>query len=334
MANLLFTNVCNRNCPYCFAKEKTGNFSEDMNSGLEKSNYISFDNLVKFLDFLDVTNEKYFSVLGGEPILHPEFGKFIRYSLSRNFAITVFTNGMMRESVLDDIEKLRKDFELDRGVLKFVVNINESQLRSAREDEMQRNSFSRLDNLASLSFNIYRPDHNFSFLIETIKEFGLSGDIRLGLAQPIVGKENQYLLLSDYRAVMERLLDLSKECDDNNVVMGMDCGFPMCLLNEEELGRMFKAGVNINFTCGPPVDVGPDLKLWFCFPLSSTSNHHLSEFKNLPELIDCLRGEFDEYISRCGIYEECASCKYLARNQCGGGCIAHYYKSEKEQAND
>ncbi len=72
MPNIIFNSYCNRNCIYCFAKKK--------NEGSYKQ--LSLDNLVIICDFLEKSNIKNVTVLGGEPTLHPEFTLFLQYIIS------------------------------------------------------------------------------------------------------------------------------------------------------------------------------------------------------------------------------------------------------------
>ena len=63
MANILLTQKCNQKCPYCFASYNEGN------------DYISKENFVKAIKFLKKTPGEKIGLLGGEPLLHPEFAE-------------------------------------------------------------------------------------------------------------------------------------------------------------------------------------------------------------------------------------------------------------------
>lgn len=317
MANLLFTDFCNRTCPYCFAKEKLGP-SETAN------NTLAFENLVKVLDFLDASGEKFLNVLGGEPTLHPEFGFFLRYILSRSFSPTIFTNGMISDTTLGEIGEVISDFSPLGDSLRFVVNINERYLRSRAEEEMQKRTFAQAGMPIVLGFNIFRSDHELSFLLETIERHGLLREIRMSLAQPIIGKANEFLQLADYPLLRGQLLEFARACDKTGVKIIMDCGFPLCLFKDEDIGRLYRYGVFLSFHCGPSIDIGPDLKAWFCFPLAEAENVLLGDFDNLHELADHFGEVYREPLRHRGIYKECSTCRYLERGQCLGGCMGHY----------
>jgi radical SAM family protein len=322
--NLLFTDFCNRDCPYCFAREK-------LRQAGQVRNHLSFEDLVTVLDFLESSGEKRMKILGGEPTLHPRFAYFLRYVMGRQFGVDIFTNGIVDHQVLQDLKGLISDFEPNAQELRFVVNLNEPKIRGPQEYERQKNFFKALNKNVSLSFNIFRIDHDFSFLTETITQYDLFPEIRVGLAQPIVGFSNKGLRVVDYPALPGPLMELAATCDQAGVSFNLDCGFAMCMFSDEQLGALYRAGANLGFACGPCVDIGTDLKVWFCFPLSAMPGLDLSDFSNEGQLVKHLEGIFKSELERQGIYESCSDCKYLQRKQCAGGCIAHYLKRDIAQ---
>ncbi len=317
MPNVLLNQTCNRNCPYCFARKKL------IMDGLPPKN-IEFDDVVYILDFLDKTNEKVISYLGGEPTLHPQFADILRYTLSRDFRITVFTNGMIEEPVLEEILKIREDFDIAEGMLRFVVNTNEAEIRTEEENMMQRRAWKALGDMAMISFNIFRVDHDYSFILDIINEYGLFKQVRLGLAAPVVGADTESMSPKDYENVLTRLTDFSDECDESDVKLGFDCGFVMCKLTDEQLGRLFRNSTGLSFGCGPAIDIGPDLSVWNCFPLVDEETLYLKDYDNLQQLHEEFMKRYETELKTMGVYEECADCKYLKRGLCMGGCMAHY----------
>ena len=91
--NILLTDKCSNDCPYCFAKEK---LEEDT-----KLNQMPFENYEKILAFLKKSKSGYVKLLGGEPMLHTEISKIIkRASGDPDFnKISVFTGGFLRGSL-------------------------------------------------------------------------------------------------------------------------------------------------------------------------------------------------------------------------------------------
>jgi hypothetical protein len=311
MPNLLINQTCNRACPYCFAPAR----QDEQN--------LSFDNLMLVLDFLDASNLKDLNILGGEPTLHPEFAFFLRYLFSRNFMPRVFSNGMISRTVLDDIQQVLRDVEPQPGALRFVINVNQPGLRGHKEERQQARTFQELAAWCSQSFNIYRPDPELGFLIDNVRQYGIQPEIRMGLAQPMAGGGNQYLRLADYPTAMQAFLAFARKCDEEDIALTMDCGFALCQFDEAELGGLFKARAKLQFTCGPCIDIGPDLMVHYCYPLSQTGRLDLRDFGGLHQLARALSKLADEAGGERGITPECRDCKYRRRGQCAAGCRAH-----------
>lgn len=71
MANVLLTETCVRSCPYCFAKQYM--------SEADVKDSLTWDNLIYIADFLQSSNINHISLLGGEPLLHPDISEFCKY---------------------------------------------------------------------------------------------------------------------------------------------------------------------------------------------------------------------------------------------------------------
>jgi radical SAM protein with 4Fe4S-binding SPASM domain len=72
------------------------------------------------------------------------------------------------------------------------------------------------------------------------------------------------------------------------------------------------------------VDIGPDLKVWPCFPLTRYSDRSLLEFNHLQEILEY----FTKLVAAetrgvTGVFEQCDGCHHMG-NHCNGGCSAHY----------
>jgi hypothetical protein len=324
MPNLLINQVCNRNCPYCFASSEMSRKSA--------SKELSFDGFSRVLDFMAASNQNTLNILGGEPTLHPEFALFLRYALGRGFVVRVFTNAMISKLVLDETIRVIEDIDPSPGGLRFVVNVNQPELRTATEERQQSRSFATLARWCNQSFNMYRPDHDMAFLIENVREHGIQPEIRIGLAQPMAGGGNEYLSLEDYPRAMRGFMAFAQACDQENIALAMDCGFPLCRFSDADLGKLYKARASLRFSCGPCVDIDPELMVRYCYPMTSAGQVSLLDYGNLEELANALRELAGSAAPQSGIYLECAECLYHKRGQCAGGCMAHYYDRLIEKA--
>lgn len=315
MPNLLLTETCVRSCPYCFAKQ----YMQDT----DVSDALTWDNLIYIADLLLASGEHHISLLGGEPLIHPDVAEFIVYLNKRGLMVTVFTSGIMPEKKFTQfVDKL---FSFQDLMATFVVNVNEPKYCKSSELERVRRFLSVFSQKASLSFNIYKLDFNMAFLANYIIDYNLNRHIRLGIAHPIPGKKNLYISPEHFGEVKDKLLRFFNDFEKLHIDPGFDCGFPMCMFSDEELGRIFKYTVGqCSFQCGPAIDIGTDLSVWSCFPLSDFKKRNLLEFNSFGEIVSFYNAEMEKVRQEGGgIYSSCATCLYRQKRLCSGGCLAH-----------
>ena len=317
MPNVLLTQKCVRSCPYCFARKHMTDASPD--------DVISWEDLIYLADFLQLSGERRFSILGGEPTIHPDFNNMVLYLLEREFHVTVFTSGIMADKKLIEAEKLFA--EVPPGVLGFVVNLNDPAKTKTPMAELEsaKRFMGAFGNKIIPGFNIYRTDFELEFLFQYINEFNLQRSIRLGLTHPIVGKRNRFITLADIAVIIERLFSYTSLFERLRIKPGLDCGFPMCRFSDAQLAWLYRnTGGHYDFGCGPVIDIGPDMAVWSCFPLSSFQKKQIYEFNNLQEVHEYYRNIHQKIkVEAGGIYRECDECRYRRDNTCGGGCLAH-----------
>ena len=314
MANILLTEKCVRACPYCFAKEYLKE---------SKENLLSWENLIYIADLLESSNEKHLSLLGGEPTLHPNFIDFVLYLQQRKFHVNVFTSGIMSQKQLESAQKYL--LKIPEESLAFVCNYNHPDSSTEAELKQINSFFKTFSKYISLSFNLYQKDFDFKFLVDAIHKFGLKKHIRLGLAQPIPGQKNECLTLEELRDMAKRLSAQLAMLEENRITLGFDCGMPLCIFSNEDIGRLFKMNKGrVMFSCGPAFDIGPDMQTWSCFPLSNYERKSLYDFDNIEEIKNYFLVQHSHIREkRKGIFEECESCAYIGEELCKGGCLAH-----------
>lgn len=315
MANVLLTETCVRSCPYCFAKQYMSD--SDVNDSL------TWDNLIYIADFLQSSGINHISLLGGEPLIHPNIAEFILYLNKRGFFITIFTSGIMPDSKFEEF--CNKITGIPNLNLSFVCNVNEPRLSPKSELAKVERFFSIFGSRCSLSFNIYRLDFDMNFTIEYIVKFGLNRHVRLGLAHPIPGQKNKYIAPESFSAVRDTLMSTFEIFSEYNIDPGFDCGFPLCMFNDNDLGKLYKyTGGRISFQCGPAIDIGTDLSVWSCFPLSDFNKKSLYDFTSFEELVNFYESKMEEVRRKIsGIYTKCDVCEIRRKNLCSGGCLAH-----------
>jgi MoaA/NifB/PqqE/SkfB family radical SAM enzyme len=313
--NLIITEKCNRSCPYCFAKSNIHSKTDTVNETTAPI-HISLENFDKYLEFLNKNSRRALKILGGEPTLHPHFEEMIDRSLDSGFSITVFTNALWPRSVQEFFEKNTKTEKVN-----FIININEPEMQTSRENALQAESMRIAGNRATIGFNIYREEFNLRFIPELINTYSLKNNVRLGLASPIFGGTNSHVHTSRLSRVGKSLVNQLQELEQQDILCSFDCGIPLCMFDEDDIGKVFLSTSSWASLCGSGPDVGPDLSVWSCLPLSGLFNVSLSDFENEETLV----AHFSEKLApfrKFGCFDKCATCKYLRRKQCCGGCLA------------
>ena len=255
---------------------------------------------------MEASNEKHLSLLGGEPTLHPDFVDFVLYLFERKFKVTIFTSGIMTNKTLDAAKKYL--LNIPKENLFFVCNYNHPNT-SAAADTNQINKFLKsFSKYITLSFNLYQLKFELKYLVDAILKYDLKKHIRMGLAQPISGQKNECLAVNEVKKISKTLRNQLNLLERHRITLGFDCGMPMCVFSDEDLGRLFKLNRGrVLFSCGPAIDIVPDLQVWACFPLSDYEKTSLYDFNSVNEI----RNYFtDKQIvlrsERKGIFDECS----------------------------
>jgi MoaA/NifB/PqqE/SkfB family radical SAM enzyme len=284
---------------------------------------IAWEDIIYIADLLLASSSRGISLLGGEPTLHPDFGDIVLYLVARGFHVHVFTSGIMSDATFAILQ--RKLGALPRERLAFICNANDPRHSPENELTSVHRFLAAFAAQTTLGFNIYRPDFDLHFLFDTINRFGLERRIRLGLAHPIPGEANQHLAINDMPRMAQRLLDHVPDLAAMKIDIGFDCGFPYCLFDEQQVGRLFPVmRGRLSFGCGPAIDISPDMSVWSCFPLSNLSRRSLFEFDSLADITAYYEGIGKKVrVEAGGLFEACDDCRYREQGLCSGGCLAH-----------
>ncbi len=321
MANLLLTQRCVRSCPYCFAGR---HMAESPREGT-----LSWEDLVHVADLCRASGDSRMQLLGGEPTLHPDFPEMVLYLLERGFQVIVFTSGVMSEEALLRAEGLFAGIPPER--LGFLANLNDPALTPCppAETAAVARFLAAFGERVRPGFNIHRLDFSLDFLLDLINRFGLQRSIRLGLSHPIFGRGNAFIAPKDMAQVVERVFSFAAKMEACRVVPGFDCGFPLCAFRDQHLAWLQRMGAGPQvFGCGPVVDIGPDLSVWPCFPLSSFRKRSLLEFDDLRQAHAHYQQVHEKVrVEAGGIFPACDACPSRERGACAGGCIAHLLRA-------
>ena len=324
MPNVLLTERCVRSCPYCFAKRQMSENSSE--------SYLSWEDLIYIVDLCEDAHQNNLTLLGGEPTLHPHFGDFLLYLLERGFNARVFTSGILCDGLQEELYEILQEVSPER--VSFVCNLNDPAHSSKAETGRVEEFLKTFGNRVTPGFNIWRADFSLDFLIHYINAYGLQRSLRIGIAHPTVGKYNQFIPSSNLAQVITRLISYFPKFERFRIHPGLDCGFPLCKFSEQDIGKLYCLnGGDFRFGCAPAIDIGSDMSVWACFPLSSFRKRSVYEFDHLDQVYayysDCFR---DVRAEVGGIFEECDHCLHRESGRCAGGCLAHSLNQMEEEA--
>jgi radical SAM protein with 4Fe4S-binding SPASM domain len=316
MGNLLITAKCNRQCTFCFAGKRLKEIRRDK----QVSTNISRENVRVWMDFLERSSEMNLRLLGGEPTLHPEFINIVEEALGRNFHIQLFSNCIISKQKTDYLSEIPKE------KLSILANISPQANDSEKQIALRTYALEKLGDRICQGITITSTEFDYQFLIENIKIFNLVKKIRVGVAQPIVGHNNEYFHPSDYPKLGKCIVDMAAACFDKDILIGFDCGMTLCMFTENELGKLMKTSSGYTSVCRPIIDVSSNLDIWACFPLSEVLMTRLEKYNNRKEIEEAYEKRLAPYRS-IGCMPDCLTCVYKRRQICNGGCIAHAMNS-------
>lgn len=267
------------------------------------------------LDYLERSGIGEARLLGGEPTLHPQFAALVDSALKRGLRLLIFTGGVIPERALDKLASLPESSV--RLLMNVALPGSGAEYVSARQHEV----YTRLGQRVVLGVTIESPAVSLESLLELIDRFGLAHTVRLGLAHPTLGGDNEYLHARYYAEVGRRVADFAFRARHAGVAIEFDCGWVPCMFppgTMEELGFSYE---QVGLRCNPILDVLADGQVISCYPLSS---HHRE-----PLLPDRDAGWFrDRFLARqrtdrtFTLFRECETCDWRARGQCTGGCLS------------
>jgi Radical SAM superfamily/4Fe-4S single cluster domain len=312
MSNVVLTSKCNRRCKYCFALDT---FDD------ENENYIKFGDLINIADKVSASNETSIGLLGGEPTLHPLFYEILLYVIERGIFVSVFTNGLCSDDLIDKIEGL-----IQRKGFKFIVNTNHPDIESKENSQRQHKFLKTFNTICDISVNIFDPDLDLDYVDEIMCSTDLHDRrIRLGIAQPIIGETNCFLPSESYPLVSERIVKLAEEVFKRNNIVSLDCGFPLCAFTDTQLGKLRRMNASLQFVCDLALDFAPGNQAWSCFPMSKLNKIDYDPYETLENIADRLRSYTKKLRKRqnFGLYNECADCIYRKNSVCAGGCLSY-----------
>ncbi len=303
MANIILTNVCNANCAFCFALEQA------KSSG----HFLSLDDVKGRINFVRDSGQSQVRLMGGEPTLHPKFEEIVDLVISNGMTAILFSNGYISETHLRYLETL------PAGKIALLVNLN-AQCPAANSTKQRLMVFTALSKKITLGFTILDPIFDLMQYFQWIHTYHLQPKIRLGLAQPILFGDNQYLSPKLYKKAAQSVLINAYHANLENIQLEFDCGFVRCMFTKEEWHQLDSFGVVTECHCAPNLDIDCEGRVFHCFSLSQISSP-LNQHQKINDAFEFIQDQ-RKLFRESGIYPKCSICQERINGHCSGGCLS------------
>lgn len=323
--NILLTEVCNRNCRYCFAKD-------EMDKAKKKEMDIS--DFEKVLDFLEKDGQKEVRLMGGEPTLHSQFRQIVDLAIVRGFKINLFTNGFFSGDLAEWLAETGGLVEYSFN-LSAIVSEKSFPRREAAERNLEKlQKASRVYgsvNIDSIKYEEYVP------VIRLIEKNNLD-HVRIGLAANMVTNTSDGVK-KDYAGVVETMLRVIGELKMKNgyLKITLSCGLSPCMFEKKQLDELSRQKVEIRgWGCAGKMsdfDITADLEILPCFYAEDAKEKKLTDFKNLFSIRRFSSGLF-RYLTKGPSFhtlENCRACPHFKRRKCSGACLGYIMNNPQDK---
>lgn len=303
MLNIFVTYRCNLACPYCFAADMKAEFPQDM----------SPEAYGRLLRWMSHEPPPAVAFIGGEPTLHPHLLEMIEDAVDSGIAAILFTNGLFRETVTDDLAAL---------VSNFVVNYNDPALYTKAQSRLLHANLDRLHKLGAritFSKNFSGTYSDYGYLLEGIDRYDVQ-NVRYDISRPTPGGLNDHFTLDEGRRILAHAVGFVRACEERGVRTGLDCSVRLCDLKDEDRRYLERVSMKFGGVCHPSMDVHPDLSASYCLPMRHLAVPDITRLAGVSALRTRL-AELARPIRYANAQSECADCAEFMR-RCQGGCMA------------
>lgn len=141
------TNICNLNCEFCEPHNRENRF-------------MAFEEFENILNKISRFSSYIYLHVKGEPLLHPDFDKFVKFAFEKGFQINLTTNATLLEKHLESTKYLRQ------------INVS---FHATNNEEILRTTKKITDCI--VNYRIWNFNENNEALELIKKEFNISKDI-------------------------------------------------------------------------------------------------------------------------------------------------------------
>lgn len=315
MPNIILTEYCNLQCPYCFASQMISDaqlMHADKNISLDQ-----FLNILNWLTPSALQGEFQIGLIGGEPTLHPQFKEILKqtniFCSSTQSNAILFTNGILLEQFLPYI-----------GENMFIL-ININNLQTSQKEKLF-SSLNLINNLnwfllkkVTLGCNLYLKEIDYNYFWDCVDQYKDISLVRVSVTAPNSNelKTNKEKYYSQMKPIFLKFVENALS---RNIQLTYDCNqIPKCFFSDEEWNKIIEAGQPRDL-CEPVIDITPDFKATCCFGVYNTPIN-CNKFNDIFELTKYFQSLM---IQKC-IHNNnsmCKDCEKIKLMQCQGGCLA------------
>lgn len=323
MANIIFTNKCNIQCPFCFASENTANATKTKDE-------------FSIADVWDISSSfirnGVFRFCGGEPTLNPNMIDSVKLLLKNDKSVFIMTNGIWPDEFINFIDGLSTK---ETSKISYLFNVLKPDFYTENQLQKLYKVLSLINPTnATLGFTIYNEQFEYQYLIDLAKKHNINR-IRWSIAAPNM-KGGEYKMLNQFPKIADRIYEFLKDVKKENIETSQDCGYvPLCFFDEKKLFNLNFKLKNVSMRSGcvsSPVDIDNKGNAWRCYGMYSVMKAKKDDFKSERELSDYFNRR-TKLLDNMYLFEDCKTCDYYMKS-CGGGCYAIRVKRALEQNPD
>lgn len=313
---IIITSDCNNNCLCCY--------SDNM---CKKNELMSFEKIVKVINFIKKINCKRLVLTGGEPTLHPDFDRIVDIAVQKGFFISIPTNGRNltnKNSILKNKNKLSLSISVHGSNSNIHDNITKSQGSfNETTDAIKFCTNHKIDVATATVIN----KHNIldtPQMIKYVSDIGIK-KIKLYLGIPPLNSyfdPNDYLTINEFGDKVISLFELAK---NNGLNLYIEQPLPLCSLPTKAKELLISGEIKYLPMCHIPFGynlvVDYEENLIPCPHITEIKIGNIETFYNNNSFEDFWTGTLEKNFRKKMRKYPLKECRVCAdNNYCIGGC--------------